>query len=668
MPISPVSEARAHPPVGRRTVRGAAPLVAAILAAAPLLTAQVADWPAYGRDPGGSRFSPSAQITTANVSRLTVAWTFRTGEMGDAWHTDAPTAFEATPILVDGTLYVSTPLGRVFALDPATGDQRWMFDPRIDRGVGYGDFTNRGVSTWLDSAAAPGAPCRRRIFVAPIDGRLIALDAATGAPCPAFGARGTVDLRRDLLHEPRGAEYEVTSPPAVINGLVITGSAIADNNRTDAPSGVVRAYDARTGALRWSWDPIPRDSTDPAWRTWIGPKAHDTGAANAWSVIAADPARDLVFIPTGSASPDYYGGERRGDNRYANSLVALRASTGRVVWSYQMVHHDLWDYDLAAPPDLITVRRAGADIPAVAQATKSGQIFILNRETGVPLFPVIERRVPPSTVPGEVASPTQPFPSLPAPIAPQTFDDSDLWGRTPDELESCRALAAGMRRGSIFTPPSFEGTIVVPSNVGGAHWGGTAFDAAHGLLIVPSNHLAAGIALIPRERLAEARRDTVHARADYTDMHGTPYVLRREILVSKGGLPCNRPPWGVLQAIDVATGATAWQVPLGTIADRVPDLAEHPDAYPAGSPNLGGPIVTAGGVVFIGAAMDDWLRAFDAQTGRELWKGRLPASPQATPMTYQLTPSGLQYVVIVAGGHGHLGTTRGDYVIAYTLR
>src|SRR5687767_13356909 len=388
------------------------------------------EWPAYGRDALGSRFSPLADIDRNNVSRLAVAWTYRTGE-------PLPTAqrrrsLEVTPIVVNGVMYISTPLGKVIALDPVSGTEKWKYDARVDASVRFGDFTNRGVSAWRD-----------RIFLATTDARLIALDAGTGQLIRTFGDSGTVDLRRGLRNPPfEFAEYEVTSPPAVVNDLLIIGSAVADNNRTDAATGEVRAYDARTGALRWSWDPVPQDPADAAYSTWEGANAHRTGAANAWSVIAADPGRDLVFVPTSAPSPDYFGGERLGRNDYANSIVALRASTGKVVWHFQTVHHDLWDYDNASPPLLATVKGQ----PAVIQTTKTGMMFVLNRETGVPIFPVEERAVPASTVPGERAWPTQPFSSLPS-LSPHAWD-----GVTTNP--ACQDLMRGLRNEGIFTPPS----------------------------------------------------------------------------------------------------------------------------------------------------------------------------------------------------------------------
>jgi quinoprotein glucose dehydrogenase len=632
-------------------------------AATPAPGAATAEWTAYGGDALGARHSPLAEITRDNVTSLAVAWTFRTGETPKAAPTRRPTAFEATPILVDGTLYLSTPLGKVFALDPATGTERWRFDAQVNPQTPFGDFTSRGVSAWLDPAAAEGAPCRRRIFLAAMDARLIALDARTGKPCADFGEQGTVNLRTGLRNPPQSdGEYGMTSPPAVVNGVIVVGSSVADNGRTDLASGEVRAFDARTGALRWSWDPIPRAATDPAWSGWNGPVAHATGAANAWAPIAADPERDLVVIPTSSPSPDYYGGERLGQNLYANSIVALRASTGARVWHFQVVHHDLWDYDVQAQPALVTVRRDDREIPAVVQATKTGQLFVLHRETGVPIVPVQERPVPATTVAGETASPTQPFSALPS-FGLQNVSPDDAWGLTPWDRKRCRDTIAGARNDGVFTPPSLDVTMVAPSNIGGAHWGGVAFDPGRQIVVVPVNRLAGLVQLIPRERHDPTRNEPGW---EYAPMRGTPYVMRRRILLSPLGLPCTAPPFGTLVAVSLLSGKIVWEVPLGTTRDLVASKIFLPMKVGSGTPNLGGPIVTAGSLVFIGAAMDDYLRAFDIESGRELWKGRLPAGGQATPMTYRM-PNGRQYVVIAAGGHGKMGTTRGDSVVAFAL-
>jgi quinoprotein glucose dehydrogenase len=681
-----------------RPRRVAPPLLAAALPAA-LLAAPVraqppagspaaealarGDWPSYGGDPGGSRWSPLAQVTRANVGRLEVAWRFSTGEAGPELATRRRTSFEATPLVVGGTMYVSTPLGRVFALDAATGRERWRFDPGVARTASFGDFTNRGVTYWVDGAAPRAARCRARVVIATIDARLIALDASDGATCPGFGDGGTVDLRRGLRNAPADhAEYEVTSPPAVVDGVLVVGSAVADNGRTDMASGEVRGYDARTGALRWTFDPVPQDPADPAYGTWRGAGARRTGAANAWSVIAADPARGLVFVPTSSASPDYHGGERLGDNRHANSVVALRARTGAVAWSFQTVHHDLWDYDNASPPALVTVRRGGREIPAVLQATKTGMLFVLHRDTGEPVVPVEERPVPASTAAGEAASPTQPFSTLP-PLSPHAIRADDAFGADSADRAACRAAMASLRNEGIFTPPSVEGTLVVPSNVGGAHWGGLAFDPGRQLAVVPVNTLAAVVQLIPRDRMGDPRE----AGWEYAAMRGTPYGMRRRILLSPRGVPCTPPPFGTLVAVNVESGTIAWRVPLGTPGPFAPTRAGDPAARPTafaqafraegpagadsaslaalGSPNLGGPIVTAGGVVFVAATVDRQLRAFDVETGRELWRGALPAGGKATPMTY--LAGGRQFVAIAAGGDGGDVFGKGDEVVVFAL-
>jgi quinoprotein glucose dehydrogenase len=570
--------------------------------------------------------------------------------------------------MVDGTLYLSTPFARVIALDPETGREKWTFDPHTDRGMSFGDWANRGVSTWLDAKAPAGSPCRRRIYVGTVDGRIFAIDAKSGAVCKSFGDNGMISLQRGLRNAPSFAEeYELTSPPAVINGMIVTGSSVADNTRTNAASGEVRAFDARTGALRWTWDPIPRDSTDAAWSTWRGLMAHTTGAANAWSVLAADSTRDMVFVPTGSASPDYYGGERLGDNRYANSIVALRASTGKVVWNFQAVHHDIWDYDVASPPALVEIMHEGRKRAVVLQTTKTGQLFVLDRDTGVPVFPVEERRVPESTIFGEHVSPTQPFNSVIPALSPQVFTLDSVWGPTPADRDACLAQIRPLRNDGTFTPPSAEGTLSVPSNIGGAHWGGVTFDPSRHIVVVPVNRVPAFVQLIPLDKLdtLDMRQNASRLGDQYTRMHGTPYMMRRRLLISPSRAPCSKPPWGSLVAINLETGARAWEVPLGDPVALVPGLAGVSNTL-LGTPNLGGPISTASGIVFIGAAMDPVLRAFDVETGKELWHGKLPGGARATPMTYQVTARGKQYVVVSVGGGDEWG--RGDYVVAFALK
>jgi len=615
------------------------------------------DWPAYGRDPGGARFSPLTQITRTNVAQLQVAWTYHTGMPDLTGMGHRPPALEVTPIVVDGTMYVSTPTGIVAALDPATGTERWRFDAGVNPHRGYGDFVSRGVSFWRDRRATPGSACARRIFVATIDARLSALDATSGKPCAGFGANGVVDLRVGLRVPPFEFQaYEETSPPAVIGDLVIVGSGVSDNSNLAPASGEVRAFDARTGALKWTFDPIPQDSTDAAYKTWQAGSAKRTGAANVWSVIAVDPDRDLVFLPTTSPAPDYFGGLRLGDNRYANSIVALRASTGKVVWYFQTVHHDIWDFDNASPPALVTVTRNGASIPAVIQTGKSGMLFVFDRTTGAPIFPVEERPVPPSSVPGEVASPTQPFTTVIPPLVPLQYSAADAWGPTPEAKAACHEILAGLKNDGPFTPPSLQGTLSQPGNIGGAHWGGVAIDEGRGLAVVPVNRVPAVIQLIPAEGFngdSVFREDAARGikNFEYTRMHGTPYIMRRRIIIGPAGVPCTPPPFGALVAVNLGTGAIQWNVPLGTFGGA------------PGSPNLGGPIVTAGGLVFIGATLDRSFHAFDVETGHELWTASLPAGARATPMTYEA--GGRQFVVIAAGGSDVWGT--GEAIIAFAL-
>ena len=625
------------------------------------------DWPVYGRTPGGDRFSPLAQITRDNVGQLETAWTFSTGEMAERFATRAPAALEATPLVYEGVMYLSTPLGRVFALDPVTGSTRWVFDPAIDRTIRFGDFANRGVALWVDPRARAGAPCRVRVFLSTIDARLISLDAATGSPCRGFANQGEVNLKTGLRNAPADpAEYEQTSPPTLVNGVVVVGSAIADNNRTDAASGEVRGFDARTGVLRWTWDPVPQNPADPGWSTWIGNEAHRTGGANAWSIFAADAGRDLVFVPTSSPSVDYYGGSRRGQNLYSNSLVAIRASTGRVVWHFQTVRHDLWDYDNASPPALVDLKVEGRTVPIVLLATKTGQLFALDRDTGRSLFPIREGPVPASDVEGESAWPTQIISSGLPSLSPQKIGLAEVWGPTDADRAACRARFRELRNEGTFTPPSLRGSLIMPSNVGGAHWGGVAYDRVRDVVIVPTNRIAAVITLLPRSEYEASARATVGERVgtEYAMMRGTPYVLKRELFLAPSGAPCTPPPFGALSAVSLRTREIVWTVPLGT-TEKLSSIgiAVPPDI--PGDINLGGPIATAGGLVFIGATIDPYLRAFDIESGRELWKARLPAGGKATPMTY-LGADGRQYVVIAAGGDGK-AWGRSDQIIAFTL-
>ncbi len=619
------------------------------------------EWPNYGNDPGGMRYSSLVQINRENVSTLKVAWIFHTGDVSDGTGDRKRSGFEATPILVDGTLYFTTAFNRVIALDPETGKQRWAYDPRIDLTLDYGDgLVNRGVATWLDAGRPSKEPCRRRVYEATLDARLISLDAKTGKPCLDFGDYGQVSLRDVPGY--RAGWYHMTSPPAVIDDLVVIGSAIDDNQRAAMPAGVVRAFDARTGALRWSWDPIPSTAGANASQSKGKETERSTGAANAWSIMSVDPERHLVFVPTGSASPDYYGGQRPGDNKWANSVVALHAKTGEIAWGFQLVHHDLWDYDTASPPLLTTLRHHGEEVPVVIQGNKTGFLYVLNRDTGKPVLPVEERSVPQSDVAGEFTSPTQPFPVAPPALAPRKVSAEDAWGLTPQDRETCSKWMLSLRNEGIFTPPSLKGTLVVPGNIGGMTWSGYAFDPQHGLLVVNTNSLVAKVKLIPRADFwsDEARTED----GEYAPQAGAPYGLFRRFLQAPSDLPCNAPPWGMLTAVDMTEGKIRWQVPLGSMQD----FGGKQPPVPPGSINLGGPIATAGGLVFIAGTYDPYIRAFDVETGKELWKAQLPNSGHATPMTYRLGANGRQYVVIAAGGHSKITEeSLGDALVAFTL-
>jgi quinoprotein glucose dehydrogenase len=601
-----------------------------------------AGWPNYGNDPGGTRYSSAAQIDRSNVGQLKVAWTYRTGAFPHDQELDHKAAFETTPILVDGKLFLSTPFDQVIALNPETGAKMWEFDPVLELPYGASEVTSRGVAAWRDPAAKRGQACALRIFIGTLDARLIALDGGTGRPCTDFGTGGEVELTTGIkLRDP--GDYQVTSAPAIVKDLVITGSSIGDNRAVTLERGLVRAYDARTGKLRWTWDPIP-------WALETTPR---TGAGNAWSTLSVDTERDLVFIPTGSASPDYFGGVRKGDNKWANSVVALRASTGEFVWGFQVVHHDLWDYDVAAQPTLFNWKDG---TPALVINTKMGRVFVLNRLTGMPLLPVEERPVPKSDIAGEESWPTQPASTIS--LVPEKLSAEDAWGKDSTEKEWCAEKIKAARSGEIFTPVSLEGTLVYPSNVGGVNWGSAAYDPRRHLMFVDTNRLPIFVKLITRSDFDSARKnatDMDRLHGEFARQTGAPFAMFRTPLLAPSGLPCNAPPWGTVAAVDLFTGKKVWDVPLGSF---IPGMN-------TGTVTLGGPIVTAGGLVITAAAMDNFLRAFDSETGKELWKYQLPAGGQATPMTY--TVNGKQYLVIAAGGHGKLGTKQGDFVIAFTL-
>jgi membrane-bound PQQ-dependent dehydrogenase (glucose/quinate/shikimate family) len=624
--------------------------VAAGLAFALSVPALGDEWPAYGGNPQGTRYSLLRQITPENVAGLKPAWTYHTGDVSDGKNKDSRSGFESTPLIVEGRLYLTTPFNRVIALDPKTGRQLWSYDPNIVRNERYGDgLVNRGLAAWR--SPTPLRECALRLFEATLDARLLALDARTGLPCRDFGGGGSVSLRNVANYEP--GWYHMTSPPVVLDGAVVVGSAINDGERAEMSSGVVRGYDARTGKLLWKWDPVvrPKGVTRDAWHT---------GAGNAWSIITADPRRHLIYVPTGSASPDYYGGLRPGDDRWANSVVALHPRTGKMAWGFQLVHHDLWDYDTAAAPLITTLRMNDKAKPVLIAGNKTGMLYVLDPATGKPVLPIEERSVPQSSVPGEETSPTQPFPTTIPPLVRQTFTASEAWGLNDADRRACAREISASTNLSIFTPPDITAGLAIPGNVGGINWSGFAWDAMHQRLIVAVSNLPY------RVQLAPAGPSTVETHGEFrgerAPQRGAPYAMTRTPFKSPSGLPCIPPPWGELVAVDLAKGEIAWRTPVGSMDEVWPGIGKTAP----GSVMLGGPIVTAGGLIFVGGTSDRRFHALSAETGTEVWSAELPASVHAQPATYSI--NGKQYVVIAAGGSSVISEEAlGDTVIAYAL-
>jgi quinoprotein glucose dehydrogenase len=626
-----------------------------------------AAWPHYGGDLGGQRYSPLDGIDRDNVDRLEVAWEHHSGDFSDGSDGSARTSMAVTPLVVDDTLYYCTPFHRVFALDPETGEERWVFDPktRVKQLSGPYPRICRGVSYWRDARLEADQPCAARIYVGTVDSELIAIDARTGRACPDFGEAGRVALREGIADAPDW-EYYPTSPPVVVRDVVVIGALVADNLRTDAPAGVVRAFDARSGALRWAWDPVPPGWSEQA-RDAEGQPLYQAGTPNVWAPMSADAQRGIVYVPTGNASPDGFSAARRGLDHFSSSVVALDSETGRRIWHYQTVHNDVWDYDVPAQPTLFQIPGVGGGLPALAQPTKMGHIFLLQRSTGAPLYAIEERRVPRSDVPDETLSPTQPFPTHPAPLhahpdreGGDRLTPEDAWGFTPWDRGRCADEIAKYRSEGVFTPPSIRGSILYPNNAGGMNWGGVAIDPERGLLFANQMHVAAVHWLVPRDEYAKLDLDAVRYPDELYPQEGAPYAYKRRMLLSPLGAPCNRPPWGTLTAVDLRSGETRWRVPLGTTRDRAP----FPLWFKLGAPNLGGSVVTASGLLFIGATTDRYFRAFDTESGELLWRTRIPGTANANPITYRLG-DGRQFVVVAAGGHGW--SEAGDTLLAFAV-
>lgn len=613
-------------------------------------------WTDYGADVFGTRHSAAARITPGNAARLEPAWSFQTGDTKTKRPEIKSISFMATPLMVDDKVVFCSPTGKVFALDADSGRQVWLRDPRTR--IGNAQMLNcRGVSYHADPAAK--GICAKRILSMTVDGRFLASDLATGTPCPDFGKGGTVYLGQGLGDVDPFRSY-TSSPPVIVGNTAILGAYVRDNYTSNDPSGVVRAFDVKSGRLLWAWD-----SGRPDDAAALKPGEQWTrGSVNAWTAFSADPALGLVYVPTGNATPDHVGTHRSAFlERYASSIVALDTATGRVRWAFQTVHHDVWDYDLPAQPVVADFTLRGRKVAALVVPTKRGEIFVLDRATGKPLVPVEERPVPRGTLPGERYAPTQPYPVGFASFAPPPLTEEGMWGVTPLDQMWCRIRFRSLDYKGMFTPPSERGMLQWPGTFGILNWGSVSIDPARKLMIVNSAAIPQEVRLFRHgsgtDRPAMAKDS--HAPG-YLPQYGTNYGVSLLPMLSPLGIPCEAPPWGRLAAVDLTTGRIAWSRTFGTSADTAPLGIPLPGAF-----NLGGSATTAGGVTFIGAAMDDYMRAFDTATGRELWKGRLPAGGQATPITYVSRRTGRQYVVIAAGGHAYMGTTPGDSVVAFAL-
>lgn len=627
---------------------------------APEITAPVSgaptDWRSYGGTLAGLRHSGATQITPGNVSALRPVWSFETGDTRAKRPEVQSISFMATPLMVDDRVFFCSPTGKVFALDADTGRQLWLRDPHTV--IGNAQMLNcRGVSYHADPSGA--GLCAARIISMTVDGRLLASDAVTGRPCPDFGQHGSINLNEGLGTTDPLRSY-TSSPPAIVGDVAILGSYVRDNYDKDDPSGVVRAFDVKTGRLLWGWDSgRPDDAPMPgAGERWT------RGSVNAWSVFSADPALGLVYLPTGNATPDHVGTHRSAMlERYASSIVALDVRTGRVRWHFQTVRHDIWDYDVPAQPVLFDYPVNGRTIAALAAPTKQGDIYILDRATGRPLTPIVDQSVPRGAIPGERYAATQPRVKGFASFTPVDLREADMWGATPLDQLWCRIRFRSLDYKGLFTPPSERGTLQWPGTFGILNWGSVSIDPARRLMVVNSAAIPQEVRLFrhgaTNDRPALAKDS--HAPG-YLPQIGTDYGVSLLPMLSPLGIPCQAPPWGKLSAVDLATGERVWQRTFGTSADVAPLGIAVPGAF-----NLGGSVNTASGLTFIGAALDNYLRAFDTRTGKLLWQGRLPAGGQATPITYVSRRTGRQYVVIAAGGHAYMGTTPGDFVVAFAL-
>ncbi|MGV8861313.1 MAG: glucose/quinate/shikimate family membrane-bound PQQ-dependent dehydrogenase [Pseudomonas sp.] len=640
------------------------------------------DWQSYGRTAFGDRYSPLAQITPENAGKLVPAWTYRTGDIPGP-NDPGETTAENTPLKVNGMLYVCTPHSQVIALDPDTGKEIWRFDPKISTQKaanfkGWAHMTCRGVSYHDDAAyaatpapapsAVPGrspAPaatvatstnaCPRRLLLPTADTRLIALNADTGKPCEDFGVNGSIDLGANIGAFTPGGYYS-TSPPAVTQNLVVIGGHVTDNLSTDEPSGVIRAFDVHTGRLVWNWDSGNPNDTTP-----IAPgKTYTRNSPNMWSMFSVDEKLGMLYLPMGNQMPDQWGGNRTPESeKYSAGLVALDIATGHVRWNFQFTHHDLWDMDVGGQPTLMDMKTADGMKQAVLASTKQGSIYVLDRSNGQPIVPINEIPVPQGAVAGDHTSPTQPKSDLN--FMPPPLKERDMWGVTPFDQMLCRIDFKSLRYDGPFTPPSLQGSIVYPGNFGVFDWGGISVDPVRQIAFVNPSYMAFKSKLVPAAEV-EGGPGRKSETQGVQPNKGAPYGVILEAMLSPMGLPCQAPAWGYVAAVDLTNHTTIWKHQNGTVRDSAP----VPIPLTMGVPSLGGTFVTKGGVAFLSGTLDQYLRAYDVRNGKQLWEGRLPAGAQTTPMTYT-GKDGKQYVLVMAGGHGSLGTKQGDYILAFKL-
>lgn len=646
------------------------------------------EWHAYGRTAYGQRYSPLNQITPANVSQLEVAWTYRTGDVRGQPGDPEETTFQVTPLKIGNRLFLCTPHQSIIAVDATSGTEIWRYDPKIRGDLALQHLTCRGLSYHAASgaaaASAPAAPmpprspavpdlpiaasdhrtteeCGAKLFMPTADGRLIAMNPDNGTVCANFGGgKGQINLWRNMPNVKPGAYYS-TSPPVVTRNLIIVGGTVLDNVSTSEQSGVIRAFDVNTGQLVWNWDSGNPDVTTP-----IAPgETYVPNSPNSWSISSVDEELGMVYVPLGNQPPDQWGGNRSGNvERFSSSVVALDLATGQVRWHFQTVHHDLWDYDVPSQPSLINLTVNGQVVPALVQPTKQGELFVLDRRNGQPVLPVTEKPAPQGAAEGDRTAPTQPVSRLS--FDPPPLRERDMWGATMFDQLACRIQFHRLRYEGRYTPPSMQGSLVYPGNFGVFNWGSIAVDPERQIAFTTPTYLAFVSRLVPRPNattlVVQGENRPEGSLPALNENFGAPFAVQLYPFTSIIDLPCQAPPWGYVAAADLTTGNVIWQHKNGTVRDRSP----IPLPFKMGVPNLGGPIITAGGVAFLSGTIDYYVRAYDILNGKQIWEGRLPAGGQATPMTYT-GADGRQYLLVVAGGHGSLGTKAGDYVIAYAL-